>query len=182
MPGRVKSHDDRRPLRSLAAVFVTRPYIDTTFRGVRLGGCLRRFRGLPETTPCLEVGLVSRPPARRSGRNQITGWRFTPAAPAPSTASSKESNGPPLSPRLRRPPDPGLLCAGRPNRGLPPPSLFPEIRRAALRQTEGACGEGGRMLFGAPEVGLTAPLVAYDIHPFQNLQIEFQQIGEDCSI
>ena len=45
MPG-LESHDDRRPLRSPAAVFVFQPPHDTAFRGVRLGVCSRRFRGL----------------------------------------------------------------------------------------------------------------------------------------
>ena len=39
-PG-LKSHDDRRPLRSLAAVFVYQPPQCTTFRSVRLGVCSR---------------------------------------------------------------------------------------------------------------------------------------------
>ena len=53
MPVRVKSHDDRRPVRSLAAVFVIQPYRYTKFRGDRLGGCsVREDFAVCSEQPC----------------------------------------------------------------------------------------------------------------------------------
>ena len=153
-PG-LESHDDRRPLRSLAAVFVYQPPQYLKFPGVRLEGCFKRFRGLPDQPLGGRRSAAARPSWEQRQPEPRTG--ATPAAPTPppkrSATSSKKPNAPPSGsaapPTARSGP---LRWTGRPNRGLLPDPHSPEIRRGAFLRSAGGLAMSGRPLPPPPRI------------------------------